>query len=77
MLKWNVVFVDILWPIRCFCREDCIRVAVISLGNPSKDHQRFADAIVLISSPDWSQTISNFEIVVEILFEFGLRSREC
>ena len=32
---------------------------VISLGNSSKDRQRFVDAIVLISTADWSKALSN------------------
>ena len=44
-----------------------------SLANPSKDRQRFVDGIVLISAPDLSKRLSNFENIVEKLFEFGLR----
>ena len=44
-----------------------------SLGNPSKDRQRFVVAFVLILAPDWSKSLSNFEIVVETPSEFGLR----
>ena len=44
-----------------------------SLGNPHQDRQRFVDAVVLISIPDWFETLSNFVIVVETPFEFGLR----
>ena len=44
-----------------------------SLGNPSKDRQRFVDAVVLISAPDWSVKLSKFENLLETPFEFGLR----
>ena len=40
-----------------------------SLGNPSKDSQRFVDAFVLITAPDWPNRLSNFENVVESQFE--------
>ena len=33
----------------------------LSLRNPSKDRQPFVDAILLISAPDWSETLSNFK----------------
>ena len=46
---------------------------LFSLGNPSKDCQRFVDAVVLISAPDWSVKLSNFENFTETPFEFGLR----
>ena len=45
-----------------------------SLGNPSKDRQRFVDAIVLFCSSDWLKRLSNCENVVETPFEFGLRT---
>ena len=45
-----------------------------SLGSPNKDRQQFVDAIVLISAPDWSKTLSNFEIVVETPIEFDRRT---
>ena len=45
----------------------------VSLGNPSKDRQRFVDAVVLISAPDWSVKLSKFENLLEMPFEFGLR----
>ena len=45
-----------------------------SLGNPSKDRQRFVDSIILISTPDWLKGLSNFENVVETPFEYGLRT---
>ena len=41
--------------------------------NPSRDRQRFVDAVVLISAPDWSVKLSNFENLLEMPFEFGLR----
>ena len=44
-----------------------------SLGNPSKDRQRFVDAVVLISAPDRSVKLSNFENPLERPSEFGLR----
>ena len=44
-----------------------------SLGNPSKDRQRFVDADVLISAPDWSVKLPNFENLLETPFEFSLR----
>ena len=49
------------------------RAAQSSLGNPSKDRQRFVDADVLISAPDWSVKLPNFENLLETPFEFGLR----
>ena len=33
-----------------------IDMQLSSLGNPSKDRQRFVDAIVLFSAADWSKT---------------------
>ena len=45
-----------------------------SLGNPSKDRQRFVDGIILISTPDWFKGLSNLEIVAETPFEYGLRT---
>ena len=45
----------------------------ISLGNPSKDRQRFVDAVVLISCPHSSVNLSNFENLLETPYEFGLR----
>ena len=44
-----------------------------SLWNSSKDRQRFVDAVVLISTPDWSVKLSNFENLLETPLEFGLR----
>ena len=44
-----------------------------SLGNSSKDRQRFVDADVLISAPDWSVKLQNVENLLETPFEFGLR----
>ena len=38
-----------------------------------KDRQRFVDAVVSISVPDWSVKLSNFEDLLETPFEFGLR----
>ena len=46
----------------------------VSLGNPSKDRQRFVDSIVLISTPDWLKELSSFENVVETPFEYSLRT---
>ena len=46
-----------------------------SLGNRSKDRQRFVDAIVLISAADWSKTLSNFENVVFTAFESAFKHR--
>ena len=43
-----------------------------SLGNHSKDRQRFVDAVILISAPDWSIKLSNFE-KLHSPFEFSLR----
>ena len=40
-----------------------------SLGNPSKDRQRFVEAGFLISAPDWSVRLSNFEYVADTPFE--------
>ena len=45
----------------------------LSLGNPNKDRQRFVDAVVSVSAPDWSVKLSNFENLLETPFEFGLR----
>ena len=44
-------------------------VSDYSLGNPSKDRQRFVYAIVLISAADWSKMLPNFENVVQMPFE--------
>ena len=44
-----------------------------SQENPSKDRQRFVDAVVLILSPDWSVKLSNLEHLLETSFEFGPR----
>ena len=44
-----------------------------SLGNPSKDRQRFVDGIVLIVTPYWPKRLSNFENLFETPFEFGLQ----
>ena len=46
---------------------------VIFLRNPSKDSQRFVDAVVIISAPDWPVRLSNFDNVFDTPFEFGLR----
>ena len=46
---------------------------VICLRNPSKDSQRFVDAVVIISAPDWPVRLSNFDNVFDAPFEFGLR----
>ena len=46
---------------RKFCSRDDI-----------KDRQGFVDAIVLISVPDWSVKLLNFENVPETPFVFGL-----
>ena len=43
-----------------------------SLGNPSKDRQRFVGGIILISTPVWLKGLSNFESVAETTFEYGL-----
>ena len=48
------------------------KVSLCSPGNPSKDRQRFVDS-VLISAPDWSIKLPNFENLLETPFEFGLR----
>ena len=50
-----------------------VSFAVYILGNSGKDRQRFVDAVVLISAPDWSVKLSNFENLLETPFEFGLR----
>ena len=42
------------------------------MRNPGKGHQRFVDAIVLISITDWSQRLLSFENVAEMPIEFGL-----
>ena len=49
-------------------------IHIDSLGNPSKDRQRFVDAIVLIYDSDWSKGLSNFENIVNTPFEFVLRT---
>ena len=49
-----------------------IRTKLFSLENPSEDRQRFVDAVVLISAPDWSVKLSNFENLLDTPFEFGL-----
>ena len=45
----------------------------VSVEHPSKDSQRFIEAIVLISPADWSKTVSNFENVVQTPFEPALK----
>ena len=45
-----------------------------SLGNLSKDGQRFVDAFVLISASDRSNKLSHFENVVKMQFESSLRT---
>ena len=47
------------------CIIDCSYL--FSLGDASKDCQRFVDAIVLISAPDWSKRLLNFQNVVQTL----------
>ena len=54
--------------------RDLQSIVQISLGDPSKDRQRFVDAVVLISAPDGSVRLPNFENVVETAFECGLRT---
>ena len=44
-----------------------------SIGNPIKDRQLFVDAVVLISAPDWSVKLLNFENLLEMPFKFSLR----
>ena len=44
------------------------------MENPSKVRQRFVDAIVLISTTDWSERFSNFVNVIGTSLEFGLRT---
>ena len=46
-----------------------------SLGNPSKDCQRFVDAFVLIFASDWSNRLSIFENVIEIQFELTFKRK--
>ena len=55
-----------------FCQSYLLST-VISLANPSKDSQRFVDAVVIISAPDWPVGLSNFQNVFDTPFEFGLR----
>ena len=55
------------------CTLNVLRERRDSLGNPIKDHQLFVDAVVLISAPDWSLKLSNFENLLEMPFEFSLR----
>ena len=54
-------------------RAYLVQVCKNSLGNLSKDCQRFVDAAVLISAPFWSVKLPNFENLLETPFEFGLR----
>ena len=42
-----------------------------SPGSPSKDRQRFVDAVFLVSAPNWSVRLSKFENLFETPFEFG------
>ena len=51
-----------------------VEFVMFSLGNLSKDRQRFVDAIVLIFAIDWWKRLSNFENVVQTPFELGLRT---
>ena len=53
--------------------QSSVLSTVISLRNPSKDSQRFVDAVVIISAPDWPVRLSNFDNVFDTPFEFGLR----
>ena len=46
------------------------------MGNLNQDRQRFVDDFVLILAPDWFKSLSNFEIVIETLFEFNLRKSD-
>ena len=46
-----------------------ISIVNISLGNPSKDRQRFVDAIVFIPAPKWSNELSKFENIIETQFK--------
>ena len=43
----------------------------IGLGNPSKGRQRFLNAIVLISVPDWSNGLSNYKNIIRVQFGCG------
>ena len=56
------------------CTLNILRECRDSLGNPIKDCQLFVDAVVLISAPDWSVKLSNFENLLEMPFEFGLQT---
>ena len=50
-------------------RYDLMETRLYSLGNPSKDRQRFVDAFVLILAFDWSVRLSKIENVVEMQIE--------
>ena len=52
-----------------------VSYSITSLRNPSKDHQRSVDAFVLIFATDWSNRLSNFEIVTETQFEPAFERR--
>ena len=42
-------------------RSGAVLSSYSSLGNPGNDRQRFVDAVVLISAPDWLVGLLNFE----------------
>ena len=57
---------------KTYSSDNLVYLTQFSLGNPSEDRQRFVDAFVLISAPDWSVKLSNFENLLDTPFEFGL-----
>ena len=46
-----------------------LHMRFLTLGNPSKGRQWLVYAIVLISTPNWSQELSNSENVIQMQFE--------
>ena len=51
-----------------------IHVTEYSRENPNKSRQRFADAVVLNSAPDWSKKLFNFGNVTETPFKCVLQT---
>ena len=47
----------------------------MSLGNLTKDHQRFVDTFVSVFAYDWFNRLSNFENVAEAPFEPAFEHR--
>ena len=61
---------------RCCCTQvdDAeFNLLAVEWDETTVDRQRFVDADVLISAPDWSVKLPNFENLLETPFEFGLQ----